>query len=228
MTSPPTGGRPLVTFDLFSALLDSRAGGTAALAALGRDWPVPASAVYDSWDARNKELQRRCERWVPFAQLSHQALTAAYRELGLTGDADADAELLLSSVADWPLWPDVAAGLAEVRAVARVGVLSNVDDALLARTRAAPLVDPALRLTSELLQAYKPRPELYREARARVGPFVHVASSARDVRGALEAGMSVVRLARPGHVLDPAGPVPDHEVNRVADLLPVLARLETA
>lgn len=225
MTTSSAAGRPIVTFDLFSALLDSRAGGSAALARLGHDGPVPASAVYDRWDARNKELQRRCEHWVPFTELSRRALADTYAELGLGRDPDVDVVALLGSVGNWPLWPDAAEGLAEVRAVARVGVLSNVDDALLARTRAAALVDPALRLTSEQLQAYKPRPELYRAAGARLGPFVHVASSARDVRGALEAGITVVRLARPGHVLDPDGPVPDVELTRVADLVPVLERL---
>ena len=33
-----------------------------------------------------------------------------------------------------------------------------------------------------------------------------MATSARDVRGALEAGIAVVRLRRPGHELDPEGP----------------------
>jgi 2-haloacid dehalogenase len=42
-----------------------------------------------------------------------------------------------------------------------------------------------------------------------------VATSARDVRGALEAGIRVVRLRRPGHQLDPAGPSPRDEASDV-------------
>ena len=80
----------------------------------------------------------------------------------------------------------------------RVGLLSNVDDALFARTAAAPFVDPAAALTSEQLGAYKPHPEIYLRAKARLGDLVHVPTSARDVRGALEAGIPVVRLRRPG------------------------------
>ncbi len=215
----------VVTCDLFSALLDSRSGATAALAALDRAWPVPPAEVYDRWDATNKALQRDCLTWVPFAELSRQALAATYVELGVPGSPEDDVQALLGSVGQWPLWPDVEQALGALREVARVGVLSNVDDALYAATRAAPLLDPALAMTSERLRAYKPSPRLYRAARAELGPFVHVASSARDVRGSLEAGISAVRLVRPGHRLDPDGPAPDHVVASLSELPDVLGRL---
>ena len=217
--------RPVVTCDLFSALLDSRSGATAALAALGRDWPLPPAEVYDRWDAASKRLQRDCVTWVPFTELARQALTETYADLDVAGSADDDVRDLLGSVGQWPLWPDVEQALTVLRGVARVGVLSNVDDALYAATRAAPLLDPALAMTSQRLQAYKPSPQMYRAARTALGPFVHVASSARDVRGSLEAGISAVRLVRPGHRLDPDGPVPDHVVASLAELPDVLGRI---
>jgi 2-haloacid dehalogenase len=127
-------------------------------------------------------------------------------------------------VEDWPLWPDVAAQLPELGQRYRVGVLSNVDDAIFARTRVAPLVDDAAVLTSERLRAYKPAPELYLRARERAGgELTHVATSARDVRGALEAGIPVVRLRRPGHTLDPAGPVPRDEADDVRGVAALLS-----
>jgi 2-haloacid dehalogenase len=217
--------RPVVTCDLFSALLDSRSGATAALTALDRAWPVSPAEVYDCWDATNKRLQRDCATWLPFAELSRQALATTYAELGVAGSADDDVRALLGSVGQWPLWPDVEQALAGLREVARVGVLSNVDDALYAATRAAPLLDAALAMTSQRLRAYKPSPQLYRAARDELGPFVHVASSARDVRGSLEAGISAVRLERPGHRLDPHGPAPDHVITSLAELPDLLGRI---
>ena len=217
--------QPVVTCDLFSALLDSRSGATAALAALDRPWPVPPAEVYDRWDATSKRLQRDCTTWVPFAALSRQALAQTYAELGVAASPDDDVRVLLGSVGQWPLWPDVEQALTDLRSVARVGVLSNVDDELYAATRAAPLLDPALAMTSQRLQAYKPSPRLYSAARAALGPFVHVASSARDVRGSLEAGISAVRLVRPGHRLDPDGPAPEHVVSSLAELPDVLGRI---
>ena len=45
-----------------------------------------------------------------------------------------------------------------------------------------------------------------------------MATSARDVRGALEAGIDVVRLRRPGHRIDPDGPAPALEAGDLAEL----------
>ncbi|GHE07444.1 haloacid dehalogenase [Klenkia taihuensis] len=215
-----------VTIDLFSALVDSRSGAAPVLAALAADQGHDADGgeLYDDWDARNKATQRDRTDWVPFAEHCRQALVATWAARGWDA-GDAPAAALLGSLPDWPLWPDVADALPGVRAAGhRVGVLSNVDDDLLARTRVAPLVDDADRLTSERLRAYKPSPALYRRA-VDAGVDVHVPASARDTRGALEAGIAVVRVARPGHRTDPAGPQPAHTVTDLHALPGVLDRL---
>ena len=229
-----TLGRVLVTFDLFSALIDSRAGAAPVLGEMARahGWDVDGGRLYDRWDAHNKASQRDSQTWVPFAEHCRRALAAAYRELGRPADgdtaadaaADDDAEHLLASVGDWPLWPDVAHELPGIARGHRVGILSNVDDAVFARTAVGAfvdegLIDPAVVLTSERLRAYKPSPVIYRRALAAAGgDLLHVATSARDVRGALEAGIPVVCLRRPGHRLDPSGPAPERAVADLAHL----------
>lgn len=219
---------PVVTCDVFSALTDSRTGAALFLASLGRDWAVPPDAVATDWDARTKELHRLGGPWRPHATLAAEALTETYRELWLAGDPDADCRGLLASMADWPLWPDVAALDPGAWSGLRVGLLSNTDDALLRPTAAArlPVVDADLVVTSETVRAYKPAAAFYHRARARIGPHVHVAASARDVRGALQAGVPCVRFRRPGHEPDPAGPTPYRTVS-TADKLPA-AVLEVA
>jgi 2-haloacid dehalogenase len=216
--------RPLITFDLFSALLDSRTGGSAAFLALAEryEWATPAVEIYDYWDSANKELQRRHAVWAPFARNAGVALDMTYRHFGLVGDPDDDAGTLLKTVGAWPLWADVEAALSMLRRHFRLGILSNVDDELLRATRVWPLVDEEDALTSERLGFHKPDPRIYQEAR-RIRPFVlHVAASGRDVRGAAEAGVSVVRVIRPGHVLDPAGPLPDHTIDDLGQLQQLL------
>jgi 2-haloacid dehalogenase len=217
--------RPVVTFDLFSALVDSRAGGAATLGRVGgsRGWAVSGEDVYDVWDAHNKEAQRTCVAWMPYRVLAARAMGATYTELGLAGDPDEDTGLLLASMREWPLWPDVEEELPRIAHTYRVGLLSNVDDDLFSSTRAAVYVDPALAMTSERLAAYKPDPAIYHRAREALGEMVHVATSARDVRGALEAGIPVVRLRRPGHRLDPDGPRPAFETERMAALEDLVA-----
>jgi 2-haloalkanoic acid dehalogenase type II len=214
-----------VTFDLFSALIDSRTGGSAALARIGarRGWRPAVDAVYDAWDARNKSSQKTAVEWVPFAEHCRRALADTYRALQLAGDPDVDVVRLLESMSDWPLWPDVAGALTALRAEHRLGVLSNVDDDLFARTQVAPFMEAADVLTSERLHAYKPHAQLYRRALV-AGVDVHVPASARDTRGALEAGMAVIRVRRSGHSVDPTGPQPELEVADLSGLPAALAQ----
>ncbi|MGH3385119.1 MAG: HAD family hydrolase [Nocardioidaceae bacterium] len=217
--------RRVVTFDLFSALIDSRSGGSVAFDALARahDWPVSGLQLYDAWDPRNKAAQRDCTAWEPWRGPAGRAVAAAYADLGLDGEADEAVEALVRSMPEWPLWPDVPAGLPALREEWRVGLLSSVDDDLFASTAAAPLVDHDLALTSERLGVYKPHAAIYRRAVDEVGPLVHVATSARDVRGALEAEIPTVWLQRPGHQLDADGPRPTYEVTSTVELPVVLA-----
>jgi 2-haloalkanoic acid dehalogenase type II len=218
----------LVTFDLFSALLDSRTGASAVFDRLAgeRGWSRPGPEVYDDWDRRNKQLQRDVAGWRSFRQLSADALAGTYAALGLTGDPQEDAAGLLQSAGTWPMWPDVADGLAAVGRRHHVGILSNVDDEVFARTPVAPLVDDDYVLTSERLHAYKPAPVIYRRAREAAGgaPYVHVATSARDVRGALEAAIDVIRLIRPGHRAPGGGPAPRHVTSSLSGVLDLLPR----
>ena len=212
--------RVTLTFDLFSALIDSRTGAGAVFDRLGtaRGWSEDGTSVYDAWDARNKRAQRDCSTWVPYHVLAREALADAYAALELEGDADADLAAVLGSLPEWPLWPDVAAGLPALGKHYRLGVLSNVDDDLFRQTQARGYVDADLVMSSQRLGVYKPNSLIYLRAQDALGPMVHVASSARDVRGASEAGIPVVRLRRSGHTLDPDGPRPAFEAADMAEL----------
>lgn len=209
-----------MTFDLFSALIDSRRGAGRVLDRLAEDrgWGLSGLEVYDAWDRRHKAGQRACTTWVSYDVLARAALEDVYEELQLDGDSEADLATILASLPDWPLWDDVPTVLPDLAGRYRIGLLSNVDDHHFRRTAAFAYVDPAFAMTSERLRAYKPSAVIYRRARSALGSMVHVASSARDVRGSLEAGIPVVRLQRPGHELDPDGPRPSLEVGGLAEL----------
>ncbi len=212
--------RPLITFDLFSALIDSRRGGGAFLRSLAaeRDWPVDGEDIYNDWDVRNKQAQAHVRRWVPFARVARGALKDTYQHFALRGDASSDCARLLASVADWPLWPDVESALTALEARYRIGILSNVDDDILATTKVSAFIDSASTLTSQRLRSYKPGKRIYELAHDQFGVRLHIAASARDVRGAGEASLPVVRIARPGHDLDRQGPAPTYTVGDLRDL----------
>ncbi len=165
-------------------------------------------------------------RWEPFAALGRRALVQVLDEHWLRGDVDAVMSQLWASLGDWPLWPDVARGVRELARSHRVGLLSNVDDALLARTRLAsrPFASDLV-ITSQRVRQYKPNPGPYHAAHTIAGPsFVHVAASARDVRGALQASVDTIRIIRAGHDIDPAGPRPIRQVTALGELTDYLAK----
>ncbi|MPZ89429.1 MAG: HAD-IA family hydrolase [Nitriliruptorales bacterium] len=208
-----------VTVDVFSALIDSRRGGTAALGRLGaeRGWTVDPGDLYDAWDGENKRLHLTTTSYASFRTLARQAMARAQQACAVDSDPQADADALLASMPTWPCWPDSLAGLEALSARHRVALLSNIDDDLLAGAAVTSAVEIAI--TSEQARAYKPHAALYRHAEQQLGsPLLHVASSARDVRGALEAGLAVVRLRRPGHELDPHGPLPPLEADDLSSV----------
>jgi len=217
-----------VTLDVFSALIDSRTGGSRVFDQIARRqrWALRGQALYRAWDREHKRLQRKCVRWEPFAALGRQALAQVLDEHRLRGDVDAAMTELWASLADWPLWPDVARGVPHLARAHRAGLLSNIDDALLARTRLAslPLVSDLV-ITSQRVRQYKPNPGLYPAAHTIAGPsFVHVAASARDVRGALQAEVDTIRLIRPAHDTDPTGPQPTRQVTGLDELTNYLTK----
>ena len=89
----------VVTFDLFSALTDSRTGGAEVFDtwAVRRSWSATGEQVYDTWDRLNKAAQAATTCWVPYAELAGQALDCTYGELELDGDVATDVAVLLDS-----------------------------------------------------------------------------------------------------------------------------------
>jgi 2-haloalkanoic acid dehalogenase type II len=213
-----------ITFDCYSALVDSRTGVTRAFAELAqvRGWSVDAAELAGYWDACNKALQRDTAVWASYRALARRAMIEAIDRFGLRGDPDADTATILATIPRWPHYTDVPDGVAPVAERYPVALLSNIDDDLLAVTRCGYPFSRAV--TSEQARCYKPNVGIYLHAQQQLGtPLLHVPASARDVRGAMEAGLEVVRVVRPGHQLDPDGPTPETSIGglrELADLLP--------
>lgn len=198
----------VVTVDLFSALLDSRRGGSAAISKLAVDHGldgVDAQQVFDRWDRENKRLhEEQADRaaWATFRQLAVEAMTSTFQHLRLPVNAELATTALLDSVREWPLWADSLDGLRALSQFAEVGILSNVDGEILSRTAVADHVDPGHLYTSERWRAYKPAGAIYRLTQEAVSSqgadYAHIASSARDVRGAGAAGIRLIHLKRDG------------------------------
>jgi 2-haloacid dehalogenase len=161
MTTHPTTDR-WITFDCFGTLIDWHGGYRAILAPLAGERTGALIATYHGFErALEAERPHRLYRDV-----LTQGLARAAEEIGLALPA-AEADVIARRWGELPLYPDVPAALAALRAEGfKIGILTNCDDALFARTRERhPGLDPDLVVTAEQVGSYKPA----------MGHFLHFA-----------------------------------------------------
>ena len=221
--------RRVVTFDLFSALIDSRVGRVGGLRRRSRvstAGPCPGSQLYDAWDPRNKAAQRDCARVGAVAGAGAAARSPRRTPTsGSTGDPAEAVEALVrldAGVAAVARRAHRAARPARAGGGSACCPTSMTTSSL--STAAAPLVDHDVALTSERLGVYKPHAAIYRRAVD--------AARAAGARARPRPATCAVRSrpgSRPSGCGGPAtsstldGPRPTHEVTSTIELPGVLA-----
>jgi len=136
------------------------------------------------------------------------------------------AGFLAASLPDWPPFSDTNAALERLTAAGyRLGILSNVDDDLLAGTRRHFSASFDLIVTAQQVRSYKPGPGHFQVARERIGDrrWLHAAQSYfHDVVPARALGIPVAWINRKGELpTDEARP--DREFRTLAGLADWLA-----
>jgi 2-haloalkanoic acid dehalogenase type II len=169
-----------VLFDLFTALLDSqwlwdRVAGSAAAGA--------------SWREECSRIAYATGPYRPFAEIVEQAARLAVVPPGRADD-------LLRGMGDQlDLWPEAQEVLRRLSERAQIGVVTNCSEELGQRAAARVGVRFDTVVTAEAGGAYKPAPEPYALALARldVRPTraLFVAGSPADITGAMATGMAV-------------------------------------
>jgi 2-haloalkanoic acid dehalogenase type II len=207
----------LITFDCYGTLIDWNGGITSALrerfpeAATQGDAELLAT-FYEIQDALKISEYRTYRELL--AQVS-EALAAA-RGWKLE---EGEREFVAESIPGWTPFPDTNAALERLAAAGyRLGILSNIDDVLLAGTLRHFTVRFDLLVTAQSLESYKPAPRHFEMALAEVGGdsgrMLHVAQSLfHDVRTAVRLGIPVVWVNRMAETrppdLEPAAEVED-------------------
>ena len=214
----------IVTFDCYGTLIDWEAGIIHAFQSAAPDRvSVEPEAIVAAHAAIEPAVQARgYQRYRDV--LTDVAIEMAPR-LGWALDR-VNTGFLADSVPTWKPFPDTNAALERlVRAGYRLGILSNIDDDLLAGTRRHFTVDFEVVVTAERIGSYKPAPGHFEEARRRIGEeeWLHAAASYfHDVEPAAANGIPVVWVNRTG--ARPTGTArPDAEVRDLTGLADWLA-----
>lgn len=110
------------------------------------------------------------------------------------------ASFLPDSVRNWPPFPETNPALEELKSAGwSLGILSNVDNDLIAGTRKQFTVEFDLVVTAEQVRSYKPSENHFIEARKTIrnNRWIHVAQSCfHDIEPATELGIETVWINR--------------------------------
>ncbi|NBC01952.1 MAG: haloacid dehalogenase type II [Bacteroidetes bacterium] len=142
-----------------------------------------------------------------------------------TGEVDA----LMAGVTSLPAFPDVPYALGQLRAGGvRLVALTNGTAAAVAQQLDHAGLDGYFShvLSAEAVGQHKPGPRPYLHAADVLGvapaDCVMVAAHDWDIHGADAAGLSTVFVARPGASYSPLYPAPDHRIETLDGLLPLV------
>jgi 2-haloacid dehalogenase len=149
------------------------------------------------------------EAFRPYREVLAEALRRAAARTGIALPPGRDG-VLADTLPDWPVFADVPGALGRLRADGwRLGILSNVDRDLIARTRERLGAPVDLVVTAEDVRSYKPAPGHFERFRAETGVspgrWVHVAQSRfHDIAATARLGIPSVWIDRQGEGGDAA------------------------
>ena len=216
----------IITFDCYGTLIDWDGGITAAFQEAARvdginlDSDAIMAAYHDIEPAVEEQDYR------PYREVLKEVAVRGAARLGWPLDANRSG-FLAESLGDWTPFPDTNPMLERLRESGyQLGILSNIDEDLFARTRRHFTVQFDLLVTAERVRSYKPGHTHFLTAKEEIGDrrWLHAARSYfHDVVPARALGVPVVWVNREHS--KPLGPErPDAEVENLEGLVEWLDR----
>jgi 2-haloalkanoic acid dehalogenase type II len=209
----------IITFDCYGTLIDWEGGIAAAFtrAVVGTGSRLDSRTVLAAYERIEPVVE--AEPYRSYREVLTESARRVARELGWALP-EARAGFLAESLPFWLPFPDTNAALERLfRAGYQLGILSNVDDDLLAETRRHFTVPFDLIVTAQQVGSYKPAGGHFTTARERVGDrrWLHAARSHfHDVTPCRGLGVPVAWINRAGE--RPREPRPDRELATLTEL----------
>ncbi|HLY14123.1 MAG TPA: haloacid dehalogenase type II [Candidatus Limnocylindrales bacterium] len=170
----------ILTFDCYGTLIDWEAGILAALRSVLDEHGVTAGDDQLLEQYAGFEAAAEGGPYLPYRQVLARALAGVAGEHGFEPSA-AESARFSESVGDWPAFADSAAALAQLKEHFKLGVITNCDTDLFARSNERLGVEFDWVITAQQLGSYKPNPRNFELARAQIGGpperHLHVAQS---------------------------------------------------
>lgn len=218
---PATLAPALVSFDVFGTLIDVRQGSYDAFATILKacgGGQVDVKAFWEDWEHAN--IRRYWEPYRPYREIVRDSLTETLAKFGLRGDPGLIGHYF-EAFTRFQRFPDVNPVLDAISRHARIAVVSNIDDDLLALTPLGRDFD--LVCTAQRARGYKPDGALFRYllAHAQCGKdeILHCGQSQHtDMVGAKPLGLTVAWINRRGVALAPEVPAPDYRFQGLEDV----------
>ncbi len=200
-SSEISGGRyEVVTFDCYGTLIDWETGIRTAFKQF-----LTRTGLNESHKSKIFRLYEEEERRIegerpfrPYREVLSLASKRVVRRLGRKTPEDFSS-VLVEQLPAWIPFPDTNPALERLGRKFRLGILSNVDDDLLAGTLRHFTVPFDLVVTAERVRSYKPGTKHFEEARRIIGDrgWLHVAASLyHDIEPASRLQIEVVWVNR--------------------------------
>lgn len=202
----------VITFDCYGTLIDWERGIRAGFEGVGIDGSSALRAY--------AEIEPIVEHE------SYRSYREVLRETASRIAPNVKANFLADSLPSWKPFPDSNPALERLRhAGIRLGILSNVDDDLIAATRKHFTVDFEVIVTAQQVRSYKPGHAHFIEARKRIGnsTWLHAAqSNFHDIVPTNALGIPNAWINRHGERARPGGR-PTYEFRDLTELADAMA-----
>jgi 2-haloalkanoic acid dehalogenase type II len=191
----------VITFDCYGTLIDWESGIREAFRGAGF---TDGETVLEQYAKVEPAVQRQGYR--RYREILGDVAGAVARALGRPAG---DTTFLAESLPDWKPFPETNRALERLQATGlTLGILSNIDDDLLAATRRHFTVDFEIIVTAQQVSSYKPGRAHFDAARKLVGDrrWLHAAqSNFHDIVPANSLGVATAWINRHGQKPLPGG-----------------------
>lgn len=214
----------IITFDCYGTLIDWEGGIINAFKseAAKEGLTLDGDQIIAAYSAEEPKVESGA--YLSYREVLRETARLVGSRLGWNISSER-AGFLAQSLPEWKPFADTNAALERLARKFQLGILSNVDDDLLAGTRRHFTVQFDLIVTAQQVRSYKPGFAHFKEAIARRSGerLLHAAQSYfHDVVPCAALGIPVVWVNRKAERPSPGGPPPTHAVRNLSELADLL------